>query len=85
MRWSPPCKDLSLEAEERPALVAVAKQRDWDTSLCMTVICEVLSRALKLSNKKSYQSKARLSSFEHVTILNNYVKQSLASHNFIRN
>jgi hypothetical protein len=28
-RWSPPSKDVSLEAEERPLLEAVTKQRDW--------------------------------------------------------
>jgi hypothetical protein len=30
VRWSPDCKDVSPEAEERPTLKAVTKQRDWE-------------------------------------------------------
>jgi hypothetical protein len=29
LRWEPPCMDVSPEAEERPPLEAVTKQRDW--------------------------------------------------------
>jgi hypothetical protein len=30
VRRSPPCKDLSREAEERPLLEAVTKHRNWE-------------------------------------------------------
>jgi hypothetical protein len=30
VRWSLACKDVSLEAEERPPLETVTKQHDWE-------------------------------------------------------
>jgi hypothetical protein len=47
VKLSPAYEDVSLEAKERPLLVAVTKQRsddrDWteNTSLCVIVICKV--------------------------------------------
>jgi hypothetical protein len=61
VRWSPPCTDVNPEADERPPLEDITSQRsedrDWETSLCVIVICEVYARVVWVSNKSSYQSK----------------------------
>jgi hypothetical protein len=48
-----------------------------DTSLCVMVIFEIRSRALKFSSKSSYQSKTRLSSPNYVTVLFHVLPTSL--------
>jgi hypothetical protein len=44
VRRSPPCEDVSPEAEERPPLKAVTKQRDWwHKSVCDTDLWSVVT------------------------------------------
>jgi hypothetical protein len=64
-----------VEAVECPSLEPATKQRDRGHYLCVTVIREVQSRAVKVSNKSSYQCKTRLSSLERVTIILLYFKK----------
>jgi hypothetical protein len=62
MRWPPDCEDVSPEAEERPLLEAVTKQRsedrDWEYwSLCDSELWSVVTSCVfKVSSKSDYRS-----------------------------